>query len=228
MTSAIKTIYRVPRLRIALVRETPHVDFPAYALRTSGEVYQALAPLFADADRECFWVVPLDGKNRPIGVNRVSEGTLTSALVHPREVFKPLVLANAAAAVLVHGHPSGDPTPSAEDIAITRRLREVGDLMGIAILDHLVIGDGRYVELRGRGDLNTNPPTDGREADASRAFVFRRTIHGQQDRSHHHRSPALPRGHHAQHARARTGAPAAPPRHSASHPARARAPPKEG
>ena len=101
-----------------------------------------MLPVLADLDREAFWVIMLDGRNRATGLNLVSLGTLNSAAVHPREVFKPLVLGNAAAAVLVHNHPSGDPFPSSEDIALTRRLCAVGDLMGIKVLDHLIIGDG--------------------------------------------------------------------------------------
>ena len=93
----------------------------------------------------------LDGKNRPIKLVRVSEGTLTASLVHPREVFVPVIEETAAAIILVHNHPSGDPTPSAEDVAITRRLRQVGELMGVEVLDHVVIGEGRYVSFADEG-----------------------------------------------------------------------------
>ena len=96
-------------------------------------------------------MILLDGKNRPIKDVRVSEGTLTASLVHPREVFVPVIEESAAAIVLVHNHPSGDPTPSAEDIAITQRLREVGEIMGVRVLDHVVIGDGRYVSFADEG-----------------------------------------------------------------------------
>ena len=91
-----------------------------------------------------FVAVLLDGKNGIIGFNVVSIGSLTAALVHPREVFKPAILANAAALILAHNHPSGDPEPSDEDKAITGRLRHAGELLGIRILDHLVIGDGSF------------------------------------------------------------------------------------
>jgi DNA repair protein RadC len=150
----MKSRYLVPRLRIALVREEPLVSFPAAVMRTSRDVAEGVAPLFADTDRESFWILGLDGKNVAIGPNRVSEGTLTASLVHPREVFKPLLLMSAAAGILVHNHPSGDPAPSAEDVAITRRLREVGELHGIAILDHVIIGDGtRYLSFADAGLL---------------------------------------------------------------------------
>jgi DNA repair protein RadC len=120
-------------------------------LRTSAEVYRHCGERLAGLRKEQFHVILLDGKNRPIKDVRVSEGTLTASLVHPREVFVPVIEESAAAIVLVHNHPSGDPTPSAEDIAITRRLREVGELMGVRVLDHVVIGDGRYVSFADEG-----------------------------------------------------------------------------
>ena len=81
----------------------------------------------------------------------ISAGELTSTLVHPREVFRPAVKKSAAAVVLVHNHPSGDPTPSEEDVEITFRLKDCGRLMGIRVLDHLVIGDGTYVSMMSAG-----------------------------------------------------------------------------
>lgn len=139
----MRTTYKVPRLRIALVREEPLTETPL-ALRASSDVVKTFAFLRTH-DREEFWCVPLDGKNRPLGLNCVSIGTLTASLVHPREVLKPLILTSAAAAVVVHNHPSSDPTPSREDSAITTRLYEVLSLVGIVLLDHVIIGDaGRY------------------------------------------------------------------------------------
>ena len=82
---------------------------------------------------------------------RISEGSLTAALVHPREVFAPAIRDGAAALILVHNHPSGDPTPSVEDAAITQRLRQVGDLVGIRVLDHVVIGRGRFASMAEEG-----------------------------------------------------------------------------
>lgn len=120
-------------------------------LRTSAEVYRHCGERLAALRKEQFHVILLDGKNRPIKDVRVSEGTLTASLVHPREVFVPVIEESAAAIILVHNHPSGDPTPSAEDIAITRRLREVGELMGVAVLDHVVIGHGRYISFSDEG-----------------------------------------------------------------------------
>ncbi|MEB2284550.1 MAG: DNA repair protein RadC [Myxococcales bacterium] len=120
-------------------------------LRTSAEVYRHCGERLAALRKEQFHVILLDGKNRPLKAVRVSEGTLTASLVHPREVFVPVIEESAAAIILVHNHPSGDPTPSAEDIAITRRLREVGELMGVRVLDHVIIGHGRYVSFTDEG-----------------------------------------------------------------------------
>jgi DNA repair protein RadC len=90
--------------------------------------------------QESFWVVLLDRKNHPIGRVMVSLGTLTSTLVHPREVLRPAILASAAAIIVAHNHPSGDPAPSSADIRITRQLREACQLIDIALLDHVVVG----------------------------------------------------------------------------------------
>lgn len=92
-------------------------------------------------DRENFIVMMLDTKNKVTGLTITSIGTLNSSLVHPREVFKAAILTNAASIILAHNHPSGDPTPSREDMDITKRLAETGKLLGIEILDHVIIGD---------------------------------------------------------------------------------------
>jgi DNA repair protein RadC len=95
-------------------------------------------------------VLLLDGKHRLKRCEAVSEGTLTTSLVHPREVFRAAVRESAAAVVVVHNHPSGDPEPSLEDLEVTRRLIDVGRLVGVPVLDHVVVGDGRFVSLRER------------------------------------------------------------------------------
>lgn len=99
-------------------------------------------------DREEFRVILLDTKNRLIQNETVAIGTLNSSGVQPREVFKNAIRRSAAAVILVHNHPSGDPTPSCEDVALTRRLVQAGELIGIEILDHIIIGDNRYVSLK--------------------------------------------------------------------------------
>ena len=94
--------------------------------------------------KELFLTLLLDGKNRITRKVQVSEGSLNQSIVHPREVFAPAVRESAAAVIFIHNHPSGDPTPSREDREITRRLKEAGELLGIKVLDHIIIGDGRY------------------------------------------------------------------------------------
>lgn len=93
----------------------------------------------------------LDTKNRVLAIRTVSIGDLSSSIVHPREVYKDAVIASAAAIIVAHNHPSGDPTPSAEDVAVTKRLIQSGEIMGIDLLDHIVLGDGTFVSLKERG-----------------------------------------------------------------------------
>jgi len=142
--------YAVPRFRVTLVRDnwaTP----PSSPLTTSVTAAAVLRPLFAGLDREQFLVCGLDAKHRIIGVNVVSIGSLTLAIVHPREVFKPLILMNAAAWICAHNHPSDDPTPSEEDRQLTIRLKQGADLLGIPLLDHLVLADGRCYSFADHG-----------------------------------------------------------------------------
>jgi DNA repair protein RadC len=120
---------------------------PGRPVRDASAVYGHFRGRLPQLDREVFYVLLLDGKNRVRGEVRVSEGSLTAALVHPREVFAPAIRDAAAAVILVHNHPSGDPTPSAEDRAITERLRQVGELVGIRVLDHVVVGQGRWASM---------------------------------------------------------------------------------
>ncbi len=122
------------------------------AFRSSRDVARGYAHL-RELRTEQFHALLLDGKHRVIRDVLVSQGTLTSSPVHPREVFGPAIREAAAAVVFVHNHPSGDPTPSVDDIEVTRRLREVGELVGILVLDHVVIGDGTHVSLADRGLL---------------------------------------------------------------------------
>ena len=102
-------------------------------------------------DREHFRAAYLDRKNQVISIEDISIGTLHSSIVHPREVFKPAVKRSAAGVILIHNHPSGDPSPSQEDIQTTKRLIEAGRIMGIEIIDHIIIGDRDFCSLRGQG-----------------------------------------------------------------------------
>jgi DNA repair protein RadC len=141
----------VRTLRIVAERRSTY--WASGPLSTSGAVVGAVRPFYDELDREVFGVVLLNGKNEPLGFHVVSVGTLTASLVHPREVFKPLILANAAACVLVHNHPSGVATPSAEDFAITARLCRVAADLGIGVLDHVVIGAATHYSFADEGTL---------------------------------------------------------------------------
>ena len=103
--------------------------------------------------KEHFFTIHLDGKNRIICLDLVSLGSLNQSIVHPREVFKTALQVASAGLICVHNHPTGDPAPSSEDIAITRRLREAGDIMGIKVLDHIIVGDGEFMSFVERGLL---------------------------------------------------------------------------
>ena len=130
--------------RIAAVRAAIELGQP---VRDAASVFAHVRGRLPQLDREIFLALLLDGRNRLRAETWVSEGTLTTALVHPREVFAPAIRDRAAALILVHNHPSGDPTPSSEDVALTERLRQVGEVVGIRVLDHVVIGHGRWVSL---------------------------------------------------------------------------------
>jgi DNA repair protein RadC len=103
--------------------------------------------------REHFLVILLNARHEAMAVETVSIGSLNASIVHPREVFRPAVIASAASIVVAHNHPSGDPEPSEEDLSITRRLVQVGELLGIDLLDHIVVAKRGTVSLRARGLL---------------------------------------------------------------------------
>lgn len=123
------------------------------ALRSSEDVFRHFREHFAKEKREIFYAVLLNNKNRKIRDVRISEGSLTASLVHPREVYHAVIRESAAAVLFVHNHPSGDPAPSREDVEVTRRLKEVGELVGVRVLDHVVIGDDSYFSFSDRGML---------------------------------------------------------------------------
>ena len=123
---------------------------PSEPLHTAARVARLMRPELRGLERESFHVLLLDTKHRLLDRARVSEGTLTSSLVHPREVFRPAIRQGAAALVVVHNHPSGDPEPSTEDESVTRRLIDAGKLIGIPLLDHVIVADGGWTSLRQR------------------------------------------------------------------------------
>jgi DNA repair protein RadC len=123
------------------------------AIRTPRDVAALLGAQMRHLDREHFCAILLNTRHEVLDVARVAVGGLDSASIHPREVFKDAIRRSAAAVILVHNHPSGAPDPSADDVRITTRLRDAGRVVGIEVLDHVIIGDGRFVSLRERGVL---------------------------------------------------------------------------
>ena len=119
---------------------------------TPSQVYETFSFLMQET-KEMFITLHLDGKNRIICMDIVSIGSLNQSIVHPRSVFQTACLSAAAAILCIHNHPSGDPTPSSEDISITRRLKDAGEIMGIRLLDHIIVGDGEYLSFVERGLL---------------------------------------------------------------------------
>jgi DNA repair protein RadC len=122
-------------------------------IRSGADVYQRMRLRLRDLDHEEFHVLLLSTQNEVIRDHLVTRGTLDASLVHPREVFRPAIAHAAASVILIHNHPSGDPTPSAEDRSVTRQLVSAGEMVGIEVLDHVVVGEGRYVSFAEAGML---------------------------------------------------------------------------
>lgn len=120
-------------------------------IRCPEDVCSLLMEDLRNLDREYFLALLLNTKNQVLAKETISIGTLNASMVHPRELFKVAIRRSAAAVILVHNHPSGDPTPSREDIALTKRLQEAGEIIGIDVLDHIVIGDNRFTSLKSQG-----------------------------------------------------------------------------
>ena len=133
----------------------PKVGRPKPIL-TPGDVYEIFREDMEALPVEEFRILCLDAKKRPLGTHVVSRGTLTSSLVHPREVFRAAICAGADALICVHNHPSGDAEPSIDDAEITDRLVSCGRLVGISICDHLVIGRGGFVSMQERGFIRSS------------------------------------------------------------------------
>ena len=140
----------VPWVRVMLVQETEGPYQPP--ISQSNDVARLCADMLR-LDREEFRVLLLNAKHRVMGVHTVSIGSLTVSIVHPREVYKAAILANAAAIIGIHNHPSGNPDPSPEDHALTKRLSEAGKILGITLLDHVIIGQNTHYSFADQGQL---------------------------------------------------------------------------
>lgn len=124
------------------------------SFKNSRDVFNYYRPKFYGMKKERFICAMLDAKNKMFKEVIVSDGTLTASLVHPREVFRSAIKEASASVLFVHNHPSGDPTPSKDDTAITKRLIETGKIIGIEVLDHVIISDNRYISLMEKGYIN--------------------------------------------------------------------------
>jgi DNA repair protein RadC len=122
-------------------------------IRKAQDVFELLKAGFQDLDREHFQVLHLNVKNQVLKIETTAIGLLSSAPAHPREVFKAAVKTNSASLILAHNHPSGDPWPSRDDLALTGRLRKAGEIIGIPIVDHVIFGDNCYLSLKEHGHL---------------------------------------------------------------------------
>ena len=124
----------------------------------SQDVFDTYSARLRDAKQEIFTVILLDSKNRFLREETVALGSLNQSIVHPREVFRPAVREAAASVILVHNHPSGDPSPSDEDVLVTKRFVEAGRLLGICVLDHIIVGEGQYFSFFDQGRLDGKGP----------------------------------------------------------------------
>jgi DNA repair protein RadC len=146
--------YRIPAVKLSMVRDGS-VLAERRTVTSSAGAAAIIRMMIGGNDREEFVALLLDAKHKVVAVHSVAVGSLTMAIVHPREVFKAAIVANASAVIVAHNHPSGDPMPSAEDHELTKRLVAAGKLIGIAVLDHVVIGDeGRMYSFADQGALD--------------------------------------------------------------------------
>lgn len=138
-----------PRVRIIEIEQVPSaVAESSPAAKRPGDVFHILQPLIGNKDREHLVAVHLDARHRAVSIEVVSKGTLTMSPVHPREVFKGALLANAAAVIVAHNHPSGDTSASAEDLEVLKRLHGAGNMIGIPLLDFLVLTQDAFWSAR--------------------------------------------------------------------------------
>ena len=143
---------RINIVSIKMVKESSFL-YQTCQILSPSDAYEMIKEQLEGVDREQFIIACLNTKNEPTNITLVSVGSLNKAIVHPREVFKTAILSNAASIMAFHNHPSGETTPSQQDIQLTKRLYEAGELLGIKLLDHLIIGDGSFTSLKEKGYL---------------------------------------------------------------------------
>lgn len=147
-----KPLY-VSRVKVIVVAEEAHDERPRLQAPEDIAALPFLKKELLESDREQFICLHLNTKNALISWEVVSVGSLTTSIVHPREIFKAAILANAASVILTHNHPSGDPSPSTADMELTRRLVKAGETVGIDVLDHIILAGERHVSLKQVGIL---------------------------------------------------------------------------
>ncbi|MDB8562366.1 DNA repair protein RadC [Turicibacter sanguinis] len=143
---------RINIVSIKMIKEASFL-YQTRTISSPKDAYEMIKEQLEGLDREQFIIACLNTKNEPTNITVVSVGSLNKAIVHPREVFKTAILSNAASIMAFHNHPSGETTPSQQDIQLTNRLYEAGELLGIKLLDHLIIGDGTFTSLKEKGYL---------------------------------------------------------------------------
>ena len=156
--TAIKGIGQKKKAKLLAVRELARrmmtVSPKIEVVRGPEDVAHFAMPRYRFEDKEHFAIVVLNTKNHIIAMPDISIGSLTASVVHPREVFREALKYPAASIILLHNHPSGDPSPSREDIAVTQRLAKAGKILDIPVLDHVIIGDNRFVSLKEMGKMD--------------------------------------------------------------------------
>ena len=137
--------------KICMVKEND-IDYPDVNISFPQTVADLVAKYVGTPDREMFIVLAVNVRNKITGIHTVSVGSLDTSIVHPREVFKFAILANASSIIVAHNHPSGDTTPSTDDVELTKRLKQASEILAIDLLDHIVLGhDGQYLSFRDKG-----------------------------------------------------------------------------
>ncbi|MGL5764570.1 MAG: JAB domain-containing protein [Sarcina sp.] len=142
---------RLTKYKIEMVKEEScNYGGKEFKIKNPWDIYKAFIDVYElhKQTEEVFFIACLDTKNKIIGIHEVSRGTLNSSLVHPREVFKRALINNASKIILAHNHPSMDLTPSIEDKKVTKRLIQGGEVLGIEVIDHIIIGDGTYYSFK--------------------------------------------------------------------------------
>ena len=138
---------RIEIVQIQMVKEAT-LNYTGQTISNPDMASEIVRNFLGCKDREVFGSLCVDTKNVPTNISTISIGSLNSTTVHPREVYKTAILSNAAGIIIFHNHPSGNPEPSQTDIDITKRIADAGDILGISLLDHIILGDSQYVSFK--------------------------------------------------------------------------------